>query len=192
MAITFVLTGPSAVGKSSLLEEMLKRFSCLEVLKHYTTREMKSRDEGKGEYHFVSEEEFMEAKEKGYFLETSYHYGSWYGTPATVYYESMEKGWSPIRAMNVEGAKSMKDELGDGCVVIFVEAPSFSELNRRMIARDGLASDSRIGEYAEEMRRVEEFDYVLLNDDFYTACNALESLINRQLGKSAKLSKIAI
>ena len=158
-----VFTGPSGVGKSTVVNHFLRKGFPFVKIPSYTTRSPRS-DDKKGDYVYVTEEEFLKLKEERQFLETSYHYGSWYGTPLCTYYEYLEDGYVVLKDVNPAGAKSFKEEFGDICLSIFICPPSEEELFSRLYKRDGFVNEVRREESLEELRYKNDFDFCVVNN----------------------------
>jgi guanylate kinase len=178
---TLLLVGPSCVGKSVVMELLIKHYKEFVIVDSYTTRVQR---EGDTNYHFVTKEEFDELDNKGQFLETSEYVGAYYGTPLLDYFEWMEKGFIPVKAVDLKGAMTFKDLLGEDALVIFLSPPSRKEIIRRMVKRNGLLDQSRLDNLPLELSAANLFDYNLINADLeetvHTILNILEKEENIQ------------
>lgn len=182
MSKVVILTGPSGVGKSSIKRMLLEEFlESLVIIPSYITR-AKRNDEDLNDYIFVSEDEFVSMDSRGEFLESSNHYGSWYGTPTTLYHEYLECGLNPIKDINIDGALRFKEEFGSQCVVIYVSAPTKAELEHRLLQRDGKVDLARINEFSREERFRYRFDYEIINRYLDESFRTVARIIRSELG----------
>lgn len=184
MSKVIVITGPSAVGKSTLARMCLPLLEDLVVVKSYTTREETSRDKVEDEYHHVSRREFSSLVSEGQLLEYSEYAGNFYGTPVTDYFEWLEKGYSPIKVIDVTGAKSFKEIFEQDVVTVFIKPPSKDKLELRMQGRDGSLDEKRIVEYDNDMSYATYCDYVLVNDKLEDCAKSLFYILAKELDKN--------
>lgn len=182
MSFVSLLVGPSAVGKSSLARRLVQVNSNHVVVRSWTTRGQRP-GEDELEYYFSSRGEFLEAVLQGYFLEHVEEKGALYGTPLTPYYEYLESGMYPVKAIEARGVRSFKEEFGDNCISIFISPPSLEELKRRMNNRDGALNKLRLDSYAEDMGVADQCDYVVVNSDFDTCFKEIQAIIARESAK---------
>jgi guanylate kinase len=177
-----VITGPSGAGKGTLIRRLVERRPDLEVAVSATTRPRRESEVDGVHYYFLSEEEFVDRIEQGEFLEhVRYVSGHRYGTLRSEVARIRDAGRSCILELETEGARRVK-ELEPDSVTIFVAAPSFDELERRLRDR-ATESAGEIGERLELARRQTEekddFEHVVVNDDLERAVGELDELIAR-------------
>jgi guanylate kinase len=183
-----VVTGPSGAGKGTLIRALVERRPDLEVAVSATTRSRRAGEEDGREYYFLSEEEFLERNARGDFLEhVEYVSGYLYGTLHSEIERILASGRSCVLELETEGAKRVKELLPES-VTVFVAAPSFEELERRLRER---ATESA-GEIEERLERARDqtaeardFDHVVVNDDVGRATDELESLVDAAATVSA-------
>ena len=180
----FVVTGPSGAGKGTLEKELLRRLPELELAVSATTRERRPGEEDGREYWFLGHDEFDRRLAAGEFLEhVTYVSGHRYGTLRSELDRIAAKGRVPLLDLEIEGATVVRDEV-PGAVTIFVKAPSFAELERRLRER-ATESAGEIGERLTLARRqVEkegEFHHVVLNDDLARAVDELAGIVRSAL-----------
>jgi len=186
----FVVTGPSGAGKGTLEKELLRRLPELELAVSATTRERRPGEEEGREYWFLTPEEFERRIEAGDFLEhVTYVSGHRYGTLRSELDRIAAQGRVPLLDLEIEGALNVRDTV-PGAVTIFVKAPSFDELERRLRDR-ATESAGEIGERLTLARRQmeyeREFDHVVLNDDVGRAVDELEQIVRSAL-RSVRVS----
>jgi guanylate kinase len=176
----FVVTGPSGAGKGTLERELLRRVPELELAVSATTRERRPGEKEGREYWFLSPQEFDRRVEAGDFLEhVTYVSGHRYGTLRSELDRIAAEGRVPLLDLEIEGALNVRDTV-PGAVTIFVKAPGFDELERRLRDR-ATESAGEIGERLALARRQLEhegdFDHVVLNDDVGRAADELERIV---------------
>ncbi len=186
----FVVTGPSGAGKGTLIRALLTRVPDLELAISATTREQRIGEEDGREYWFVSDGEFDRRIAAGEFLEwVSYVSGHRYGTLRSEIDRIRSKGRAPVLELETKGAVTVRDGVS-GSVTIFVDAPTFDELERRLRDR-ATESAGEIGERLalarEQREQADEFDHVVVNDDFERAADELEGIVNQELQATATI-----
>jgi guanylate kinase len=180
----FVVTGPSGAGKGTLEKELLARMPQLELAVSATTRERRPGEEDGREYWFLGHDEFERRVEAGEFLEhVTYVSGHRYGTLRSELDRIAAKGRIPLLDLEIEGALAVRDEV-PGAVTIFVKAPTFDELERRLRER-ATESAGEIGERLalarSQLEKESEFHHVVLNDDVERAVGELMAIANSAL-----------
>ena len=186
----FVVTGPSGAGKGTLIRGLLTRVADLELAISATTREQRAGEEDGREYWFVSDEEFDRRVTAGEFLEwVSYVSGHRYGTLRSEIDRIRAKRHAPVLELETKGALTVRDEV-PGSVTIFVDAPTFDELERRLRER-ATESAGEIGERLalarQQREQADEFDHVVVNDDVERAADELEEIVTRELRATATI-----
>jgi guanylate kinase len=180
----FVVTGPSGAGKGTLEKELLRRMPELELAVSATTRERRPGEEDGREYWFLAQDEFERRVDAGEFLEhVTYVSGHRYGTLRSELDRIAANGRVPLLDLEIEGALAVRDEV-PGAVTIFVKAPSFDELERRLRDR-ATESAGEIGERLalarSQMEDEGEFHHVVLNDDVDRAVGELMAIVRNEL-----------
>ncbi len=184
----FVVTGPSGAGKGTLIRALVERRPDLAVAVSATTRARRPGEEQGRDYTFLTDEEFERRVEAGDFLEhVTYVSGHRYGTLREEVERILGSGRSCILELETQGAKEVQASAPDA-VTIFVQAPSFAELERRLRER-ATESAGEIGERLELARRQAEeagdFDFVVTNDDVERAVSELEGIVDRALSEAS-------
>jgi len=189
----FVVTGPSGAGKSMLERALLERLGGrLELAVSATTRPQRPGEQEGRDYWYVSDAEFDRMVAEDELLEwVSYVSGHRYGTPRSEIERIRAAGKAPLLDLETEGALRVGDEV-PGAVTIFVDAPSFQELERRLRER-ATESAGEIGERLALARRQQqqagEFDHVVVNDDLERAANELSGIVNEALSSTGTMSR---
>ena len=178
--IPFVVSGPSGVGKSSLLRHVLEldprvRFS----VSHTTRKPRKGEKEGR-EYFFVDEARFRQLVEEDVFLEWAEYQGNLYGTSRAAVSGPTDAGHDLILEVEVQGARQLHERL-PGAVFVFLIPPSLEALDRRLRGR---ASDEeavvrkRLERAREEVREIHIYRYVIVNERLEEAVRALQHIVS--------------
>ena len=189
----FVVTGPSGAGKGTLIRKLVAERDDLAVAVSATTRDRRPGEEDGRDYHFLSEDEFLRRVEAGDFLEhVEYVSGHRYGTLRDEVDRILGSGRSVVLELETEGAKEVQRSSPDA-VTVFVQAPSFAELERRLRDR-ATESAGEIGERLELARRQAEeagdFDRVVTNDDLARAVAELGAIVDQALREPSAAGKL--
>ncbi|MEA5496563.1 guanylate kinase [Limnoraphis robusta Tam1] len=174
-----VITGPSGVGKGTLVRELLQRHRELHLSVSVTTRSPRPGEvEGK-HYYFVDRSRFEEMVQNGELLEWAEFAGNYYGTPLYPVQKRIEAGESVLLEIELIGARQIRERFPQA-QQIFIQPPSMLELERRLRSR-GQDSDEaiarRLKRAAEEINAAQEFDFELVNDDLDEALKQLENVL---------------
>lgn len=162
-----VISGPSGVGKDTVIERMREAHPEFSFAVTATTRARRPGEIDGVHYIFMTRREFLEAREQGEFLESAEVYGHLYGVPKDRVRRALLAGKNVVVKVDVQGAASIRRLMPDG-IFIFLVPPSMSELMRRLRGRktdDPEALMERISTASRELERVYEFDYVVFNEN---------------------------
>lgn len=174
-----VFTGPSGVGKGTLLHAILEKYPELEISISATTRPPRQGEIDGKDYYFVSRDKFEAMVAAGELLEWAEYAGNYYGTPRIPVEEKIQLGKFVILEIELVGAREIKKTFPDA-LRIFVLPPSLAELEARIRGR-GQDSEIAIARRLErakiEIDAADEFDLQIVNDDFDTALLNLEAAI---------------
>jgi guanylate kinase len=175
----FVIAAPSGAGKTSLVKALLERKPELHVSISYTTRTKRATEEDGREYHFVSVGDFQRLQEQGQFLEYAQVFDNFYGTGRRPVETELARGNNVVLEIDWQGAQQVRRTLPE-CVTIFVLPPSLASLEERLRKR---RTDSeqviarRLRDAVGDMSHWNEFNYVVVNDDFERAVADLVSIV---------------
>jgi guanylate kinase len=183
VAKVFVITGPSGVGKGTLIERLLERVPKLELSVSATTRRPRPGEVDGRDYHFLSPEEFRRRLEADDLLEHASYSGNHYGTLREEVERRLAAGRSVVLEIEVQGARQVRDAMPEA-VLIFIAPPDEDVLRERLERR---ATDSpeaikqRLRTAEVELAARSEFPHVVVNDDLQKAAEELEGLVREQL-----------
>lgn len=181
--IFFVITGPSGVGKTTIMDHVLEKDERLDYSTSHTTREKRPGEIDGEDYHFVDKEEFHEIIDESGFLEWAEVYGDYYGTSRAEVESIKEGGRDPFLDIDVQGARQLRDDTSLDAVFVFLAPPSLDELERRIFDR-GAESPERVEKRMEvareEIKRIPEFDYLIENEVVEEAVSDLEAVIRAE------------
>ncbi len=175
-----VLSGPSGCGKSSLINEIIKDEKNVYFSISTTTREIRDGEEEGVNYFFVSKEEFKKGIEEGDFLEWAEVHGNYYGTSIKPVREALKKGKLVLFDIDVQGHEIVKQKFPLLITSVFITTPTLKELENRLVKRGTDSKDvieKRLINAKKEIKRADEYEFFLVNDDFEQTLNELKSII---------------
>lgn len=179
-----VIAAPSGAGKTSLTRALIARLNTAGVPAafsvSYTTRKPRPGEQQGVHYHFVDELEFEGMVRRNEFLEHAHVFGRRYGTGRAVTEAELAQGRTLFLDIDWQGARQVRQQLPGQTLLLFILPPSLEELERRLRARgqdDEATIQRRMQAAAEEISHAQEFDHVLVNDDFEHVLNVLEQRV---------------
>ena len=164
-----LISGPSGSGKSTLIKRLIAEFGDeLYFSISSTTREMRAGETDGVNYHFISESEFRAGIDRGDFLEWANVHGKFYGTSLKAVTSELERGKTVLFDIDVQGYEIVRGKVPRSELAsVFITTPSLSELRVRLQARGSNADTDialRLQNAQEEMKRLGEYDYLIIND----------------------------
>ncbi|MFB4391317.1 MULTISPECIES: guanylate kinase [unclassified Pseudomonas] len=184
----YIVSAPSGAGKTSLVTALRKEDPNVQVSVSHTTRAKRPGEEHGVNYHFVDHDAFKALIAKGDFVEHAEVFGNFYGTSRSALQQTLDQGFDLILEIDWQGAQQVRELLPEA-LSIFILPPSQEALRHRL---DNRGQDSeeiiagRMKEAVSEMVHYDEYDYVIINDDFAVALEDLKSVFraNRLLLKA--------
>ena len=177
-----VLSGPSGVGKSTVISELLSERSDIYFSVSFTTRTPRVGEADGVNYHFVTREQFEEMIARNELLEYAEYVHNYYGTSLRLIQEKLEQGINVLLDIEVQGAAKVKTRCPEA-VLIFIVPPSFEELSRRL---HGRATDQeeviqgRLTKAREEYQEIPNYDYLVVNDKVSEAAAEIIAILTAE------------
>ena len=184
-----VVSGPSGVGKGTVVREVLEKSGNIRLSVSATTREKRAGEVDGLDYHFYGREEFMQLASSDQMLEYAVYCGNYYGTPAGPIRDWLQSGLDVLLEIEVEGAKQIKEKVKD-CVTVFLLPPSLDVLRKRLELRGTEGQERlnlRIRRAMEEIKEANFYDYLVVNDDIFNAAADVLSIIKAEKLKTSRI-----
>jgi guanylate kinase len=179
----FVITGPSGVGKGTLIRALFERVPELELSISATTRPPRQGEQDGLDYHFLDEEDFSRRLENGEFMEHAQYSDHRYGTLLSEVEPRLERGVGVVLEIELQGARQVRERLPDA-VLVFVAPPTPGVLRERLEGRGTDTAeqiDRRLEVAQGELDAQREFAHVIINDDLNRAADELATLVASEL-----------
>ena len=189
--LLFVVSGPSGVGKGTLREKLFKMFKDLTYSVSMTTRSPRKEEVNGIDYHFVSEAIFKQMIKENKFIEWAMVHGDYKGTPYEFLIERLKMGNDTLLEIDVQGAVQVKNKMPWG-IYIFIAPPSWNDLEYRLRNRkteEKKELEKRLGDARTEIKYVNNYDYLVINDNIETALKKLQAIIIAERCKIHKKEK---
>ncbi len=177
--LLFVLSGPSGVGKNTVLDELFKDFDGVSYSVSATTRERREGEVEGENYFFISEEKFKKIEANDGFIESAVVHGHYYGTPKKFVDKKLDEGEDIILEIDTQGAKQVREKYPEA-VYIFLLPPSLEELENRLDKRgseDNKSKNIRLKNARQELKEVHNYDYEVINDSLSDAVKEIRKII---------------
>ncbi len=177
-----VISGPSGVGKSTVISEVRRERKSLTFSISYTTRKPRQGEENHVQYHFLDRAEFEQMIADGQFLEYAVYENNYYGTAKQDVENLITAGYDVLLDIDVQGGASVRNACPDS-VSIFVIPPSFGELSRRLYGRKSETAEviqGRLRRAREEYKEIPNYDYLVVNDQVTKAAEEVLAILKAQ------------
>lgn len=174
-----VLSGPSGVGKSTVITELFRRRQDIHFSVSYTTRQPRTGEVDGVNYNFVDRQEFQRMIADNELLEYAEYVNNYYGTSMKVIQDKLAAGIDVLLDIEVQGAAKVRKCLPEA-LLIFVIPPSFEELSRRLHGRQTDSEEvinGRLEKAKEEFKEIPNYDYVVINDQVSNAVDEIEAIL---------------
>jgi guanylate kinase len=181
--MVFVITGPSGVGKGTLIRGLLERIPELQLSTSATTRNPRPGEQDGIDYHFLTPHQFAEQVQAGDFVEHATYSGNMYGTLRSELERRAQAGNPVVLEIEVQGARQVREAIPES-VAVFIAPPSLDALRARLVGR-GTDSpeqvDERLRTAERELEAQPEFAHVVVNDRLEQATGELEGIVRQRL-----------
>lgn len=175
----FVVSAPSGAGKTSLVRELIERLDGIQVSVSHTTRPQRNGEVNGVNYHFTERSVFEDMIARGEFFEHARVFDNYYGTSSRAVQALLDAGQDVVLEIDWQGARQVRDRMPDA-VTLFIMPPSRHELEHRLANRgtdEHAVIVRRMQDAVSEMSHHDEYDYLIINDDFTTAFEELKAVI---------------
>jgi len=181
----FVVSAPSGAGKTSLLKKLIDGLDMVQTSISHTTRDKRPLEQDGVDYFFVDVAKFQQLVCDHAFYEHAEVFGNYYGTSKASIAEQLSHGIDVILEIDWQGAQQIKQQLPLSCS-IFILPPSKDELEKRLTGRgqdDSATIKARMDAAIDEMSHYNEYDYLVINDDFSAALSEIKAIIRAERQK---------
>lgn len=185
-----ILSAPSGTGKTTILKRVMPELGPITFSISHTTREPRVGEQNHVDYHFVSEEEFLQRKDQGDFIEWAKVHGNYYGTSVQSVLQLQEQGQDVVLDIDTQGARQVREKLPEASS-IFIIPPSWEEQEKRLRGRgtdDEETIHLRLANAQKELCDIDMYDFVVVNDTIDDAAMMFKAII---LGLRAKQRRLA-
>jgi len=192
MSKLIVISAPSGTGKTSLIEALIKDADDLKLIFSisFTTRKKRTNEKHGESYFFINREEFKDMIKKNDFLESAEVFGDLYGTSKSWVEEKLKNNWNIILELDCQGALQIK-KIYPKAITIFIIPPTYEELKQRLYKRDlddKSTITKRLREAKKEIIQGQNFDHLVVNDEFEATLKDLKKIIytNKDISQERK------
>ena len=190
-----IISGTTCAGKGTVIKKLLANHNDIVLSTSYTSRPKRESEVDGVDYYFVSKEEFETKIKNNDFLEyAQVQYGAYYGTPKKEVLDLLDSGKDVILEIDVQGAKQIKD-LYPSTILIFIMAPSMREVKRRIMMRGDENIDQIISRFKvayNEINQINNYNYVVVNDDLDTAVAKVEAILTSEKLRVDRIENLSV
>ena len=188
--LLIVLSGPSGVGKGTVCSALRAASPDLVYSVSVTTRKPRVGEVDGVNYFFKTREQFLQMIENDELLEWAEYVGNYYGTPKAFVEETLHQGKNIVLEIEVQGALKVKEKYPEG-VFIFLMPPSLEELRKRILSRGTETEEairSRMDVALNELKLLDYYDYVVVNEKIELACKRIQAIITAEMCRRERVS----
>lgn len=174
-----IVSGPSGVGKDTIVSELLKKRKKIYLSISMTTRDKREYEVDGKDYYFVDEDTFVKNIENDNFIEYAKVYDKYYGTPKNEVIDRLNKGIDVVLVIDITGALNIKKQFPNG-IFIFIMPPDLKTLMKRIIDRNSDSKEKMIKRFKTDYRLINEYskyNYVVVNDNIMDAVNKVDAIL---------------
>lgn len=189
--ILLVVSGPSGAGKGTICKAFLEKNPEVKLSISATTRLPREGEVDGVNYYFIDKDKFKSMIDKEEFMEHAYFFENHYGTPKKPVLENLENGKDVVLEIDILGAMQVKERCPEA-VMIFILPPSIEELKHRITGRGTETPEQvkkRLSRAMEEIRKIEEYSYFIVNDDVKRAVEEMEAIVLSEKNKVDRYKK---
>ena len=182
-----VIVAPSGTGKSTLIERLAKEFPEMKWSVSCTTRPIRTGEVHNVNYCFLTKDEFETKIKEDAFIEWAQVHSNYYGTLKSFVHDGLHRGEFLLFDIDVQGADNIKKHFDKDAEIIFIEPPSIEELENRLNKRATDAKEVialRVANAKKELKRKNDFDYLIMNDDVEGAYQKLRDIVASIVGRN--------
>jgi guanylate kinase len=179
MPLVVIISAPSGSGKSTLVKRLMESDPLLDFSTSVTTRPARAGEIDGESYRFLTEQEFLNLRDRGELLEWAEVFGNYYGTARSVLEKARQRGHDLILDIDVQGAGQLREKL-PGAVTVFILPPSRKELEARLRNRSSDPDEvieRRLRDASREVSNYKKYDYILVNDELETSFEKLRGIL---------------
>jgi guanylate kinase len=181
--LMFVLSSPSGAGKTTLSKRLIAQNPDLVLSVSATTRAPRPGEVNGQDYFFMSEDDFLRDAADGRFFEWAKVFDNYYGTPKGPVEEALDEGRDVVFDIDWQGARLLAEQAGEDVVRVFILPPSLTLLKDRLVKRgqdSDAVIDGRMSRAKSEIEHWEEYEYIVINDDFARALEKLDLILHAE------------
>lgn len=183
-----IISGPSGSGKGTVVKRLSPEKGYALSISMTTRKKRHTERDGK-DYFFCTEEEFIQKRDTNGLLEHAVFCGNLYGTPKSYVEEQIANGKAVVLEIDVEGALQVQEKFPNECVLIFLMPPTIEELAKRLFTRnteDMLTIEQRIIRATNEIKYINDYDYLVINDDINEAVKKIDTIVGAERLKPSR------
>ena len=190
-----IISGTTCAGKGTVISKVLERNKNMKLSISYTSRAPRGKEVDGEDYYFITRKEFEEKIKNNEFLEyAKVRYGEYFGTPKKEIEETLEAGYDVVLEIDVQGAEQIKKKFPE-TILIFILAPSFTEVKRRIKAR-GFENNKQIVDRFKtayrEINEIPKYNYVVINDEIDNAVKKVEAILISEKCRVDRIEEISV